>query len=55
MCIWGKEGREWRRAVINWCRGVLWGEEIGGGMSVEVLRCVSMGNVRWRDGIDGRE
>ena len=55
VCIWGKDGREWRRAVFIWCRGVLWGEEIGSGKSVEVLRCVSMGNVRWRDGIDGRE
>lgn len=51
----GEDGREWRRAVIIWCRGVLWGEESGSGKSVEVLRCVLMGNVRFREGIDGRE
>ena len=31
VCIWEKEGREWRWTVIIWCRGVLWGEEIGSG------------------------
>ena len=55
VCIWGKDEREWRWIVIIWCRGVLCGEENGSGKSVEVLRCVLIGNVRWREGIDGRE
>ena len=51
----GEDGKEWRWTVIIWCRGVLCGEENGSGKSVEVLRCVLIGNVRWREGIDGRE